>query len=266
MVSTVHPLPFERPAEGRVAICASHCGLPSRSYQVQHVMSWCHMFVRKASYSSSFMFFVPCHHSCGAAHIALPTKKMPGYLCWAPCACVRGGKWAAQRGSEKSKLHQRNICDSHCFFSNSRCLTRVCFLCFLQTVDISWFALICCAFAPATQSHFSMPSHEQAWFQRIGVAWKVPSQSLGRMSVMTAWLPAISRWNQPHFRQFSHCSLSQSQLPAETKTLRQSWLIYCKKTSFGQAICFFVVRCPPWLTWPHARSHPAIIANGLRPA
>ena len=153
MVSTVHPLPFERPAEGRVAICASYCGLPSRSYQVQHVMSWCHMFVCKASYSSSFMFFVPCHHSCGAAHIALPTK-MPGCLCWAPCACLRGESERLNAAVKNQSYIKGTFVTVIVFFSNSRCLTRVCFLCFLQTVDISWFALICFAFAPATQSHF----------------------------------------------------------------------------------------------------------------
>lgn len=105
------------------------------------IFEFCHGFCSL----SSFLWCCPyCTSNQDARLLMLSTVRMSA-----------GGKWAAQRGSEKSKLHQRNICDRHCFFfSNSRCLTRVCFLCFLQTVDISWFALICFAFAPATQSHF----------------------------------------------------------------------------------------------------------------
>ena len=98
-------------------------------------------------------FFVPCHHSCGAAHIALPTK-MPGCLCWAPCACLRGESERLNAAVKNQSYIKGTSVTVIVFFSNSRCLTRVCFLCFLQTVDISWFALICFAFAPATQSHF----------------------------------------------------------------------------------------------------------------
>ena len=54
-----------------------------------------------------------------------------------------GGKWAAQRGSEKSKLHQRNICDSHCFPTPGVWLG--CVSCAsskqLISVDLHWFAV-----------------------------------------------------------------------------------------------------------------------------
>lgn len=70
-------------------------------------------------------------------------------------AHVCGGKVSGSTRQWKIKATSKeHLWPSLLFFSNSRCLTRVCFLCFLQTVDISWFALICFAFAPATQSHF----------------------------------------------------------------------------------------------------------------
>lgn len=95
------------------------------------IFEFCHGFCSL----SSFLWCCPyCTSNQDARLLMLSTVRMSA-----------GGKWAAQRGSEKSKLHQRNICDSHCFFFPTPGVWLGCVSCAsskqLISVDLHWFAL-----------------------------------------------------------------------------------------------------------------------------